>query len=565
MTGRWWLGREIVVAGCFIFLLGVTWFRLFEKQVLEHQQYQEASKSQSTSTQFEPAARGRIFLTDRSGELHPVAFSLWRYELLVSPRQVKNKTRLAKELSDSLPNLKKDEVLALINNDKVYIPPLMKNIEEESAHRLQSKNLAGVFLNPQLVRYYPEGAAILSQTLGFVGADSQGKYGLEAAFNESLRGQSGNAAVKKDSFGRLIDVLASSAPLPGADLVLTIDYNLQFQVETKLQEAIATYQADRGTIVVLDPTNGAVLALASAPSFDPNKFFELSGDQQRLFLNPATSEVYEPGSVFKPLTMAAALDAQVVTPETTNIFGQSVTVGGYQIFNAEKKVFGRQNMSQVLENSDNVAMTWVASLLGSERQRDYLTKFGFGQKTKIDLAGEITGRLPAVKDWNDLLRSTAAFGQGISMTPIQLASSYATLVNGGRLTRPHLLKELRGGETRPEPANPATGEQVIKPETSLIIRTMLQGVVERGHGKRAAIKGVTVGGKTGTAEVPNPAGGYFEDRHNGTFTGFFPVENPKFVMLVKLDNPKTVKFAESSAAPTFAAIGEWMATYYQLR
>lgn len=559
------ISRELIIAGLFIFLLGTVWFRLFAKQVVEHQQYREASAAQSTSQQSEPGQRGRIFLTDRSGELHPVTFSLWRYELLVSPRQVKNKARLVEQLVEALPVLKKDEVLSQIDNDKIYVPAILKNIEEEPARRLAALNLTGVFLRPQLIRFYPEGEAILSQSLGFVGADGHGKYGLEATYDDQLRGRPGTSAIKKDSFGRLINVLTSQSSQTGADLVLTIDYNLQFKVETKLQEAVSTYQADGGTIVVLEPSSGAVLALANWPPYDPNNFSRLAADQQRLFINPATSSVYEPGSVFKPLTMAAALDAGVVTPETTNVFGRSVLISGYEIFNAEKKVFGRQNMNQVLENSDNVAMTWVASQLGGQKQREYLAKFGFGRPTAIDLAGEVTGRLPEKNDWNDLLRSTAAFGQGISVTPIQLAASYAMLVNGGRLVAPHLVKELRGGEDQSRPPRPAPGEQVIKPESSATIKTMLQGVVERGHGKRAAIAGLAVGGKTGTAQVPNPAGGYFEDRHTGTFTGFFPVEKPKFVMLVKLDNPKTVKFAESSAAPTFGAIGEWMASYYQLR
>lgn len=546
------------------FICGLMLFRLFEKQVIEHQQFVEAATTQSIGEQTQPAPRGRIFARDKDDKLYPLAVSQWRYQLLISPRQVKNKKTLAEALVKDLPELADDNILAKIDNDKVYIPPILKNIEETKAKAVDEKGYAGVFLIPELVRVYPEGQAVSPQVVGFVGGDGEGKYGVEAIYDDQLRGKAGARKVKRDSLGRLIDVLNGSRSQSGDDLILTVDYNLQFFVEKKLQEAVEKYQADTGSIIIMDPRDGAIISVANWPKFDPNTYSQVKAEDQRVFLNRAASEPYEAGSVFKPLTMAAAIDAGLVTPETTEVFGKSVKVLDKEIRNAEDKVYGKETMGQVLENSDNVAMVWLSEKLGTEREREYFEKFGFGGKSGVDLVGEQAGYLAPLKDWNDLLRSTAAFGQGVSVNLIQLATAYSVIANGGELVTPHLAQKTMTNDQAKVLDFPKRS-RAISPETASKIKTMLQSVVERGHGKRAAINGLKVGGKTGTAQIPNPEGGYYEDRHIGTFAGMFPIEDPKYVMVVRLDNPKTVKFAESSAAPTFGEIGEWMATYFQLR
>lgn len=557
-------GRLLFLFGVVFFLTGSVLFRLFEKQVIEHEDFVKAAESQSTATSTLPAPRGKIYAQDKDGQLYPLAVSQWQYQLLVSPRQVKDKAKLATALAQDLPQLKRDEVYEKINNDKLYVPPLLKGLDEETAQKITANRYAGVFVQPELARVYPEGDKIAPQVLGFVGADGSGKYGVESVYDSLLRGQGGSTKAKRDSLGRLIDILSTDKSIAGKDAVLTIDYNLQFTVETKLREALSKYQAEAGSIVVMDPKTGALLAIAGAPSFDPNAFSKLKGEELFKFLSPAASNVYEPGSVFKPLTMAAAIDQKLVEPDTENVFGKSVVVKDREIFNAEFKTYGRETMRQVLENSDNVAMVWISSLLGSEKEREYFEKFGFGKKSGIDIIGEQAGRLAPIKEWNDVLRSTAAFGQGVSVTTTQLAAAYSALVNGGTLVTPHLLDRELDGDQATKAEYQSRG-QVISSETSAKIREMLVGVVENGHGKRAKVPGVKVGGKTGTAEVPNPAGGYYEDRHIGTFAGMFPADDPKIVMVVRLDNPKTVQFAESSAAPTFGEIATWLVNYLQLR
>lgn len=554
-------------AALFVFIAlvsGIFFFKLFQLQILEHTRLASAAEEQSTAQTTRPAQRGQIFATDRDGKRYTLAVSDWRYQLQISPRQVKNKRKLLELLRADIPSLDIEDVLKKIDNDKIYVPPIIKDLDKSTAQKITDKKYAGVSLLPFLLRIYPDGEGIAPQLLGFVGADGEGKYGVEAIHDSVLSGSSGSQVAKRDSLGRLIDILGGKEATAGQDIVLTIDYNLQYNVETRLAEAIKKYEADSGSIVVMEPKTGAILAMAGSPKFDPNKFSELAGDEQYRFLAPAATNVYEAGSVIKPITMSMAIDLGKVTPETTHEVGGSVTIAGYEIRNAEDKVYGNQTMSQVLQNSDNIQMVWLSGEIGAEKEREYFDKYGFGKKTGLDVVGESAGRLPEKKEWNELLRSTAAFGQGISTTVVQLAAAYAVIANGGTTVQPHLVEKYVNGDQESEIERPKGG-QIISSDTAASIRQMLVGVVEFGHGKRAKVEGVKVGGKTGTAEVPNPEGGYYEDRHIGTFAGLFPADDPKFVMVVRLDNPKTVKFAESSAAPTFGEIANWITNYYQLR
>lgn len=559
------MGRINLFFALLFFLGGSLLFRLFEKQVIEYSQYAKAAEAQSVGETVVQASRGRIFLKDKDGKLLPLAVSQWKYQLLVSPRQVKNKRVLSEKLSADLGGTPSaNDIFKLIDNDNVYVPAIVKGLEAALAEKITANDYVGVFLVPQLVRVYPEGASLASQTLGFIGADGQGKYGVEAVYDDVLRGNSGLQRTKRDSLGRLIDILGGKQSEPGADVVLTLDHNLQFIVETKLKEALSKYGAEAGSIVVMNPKDGAILAAAGQPNFDPNAFFQLRGEEQYKFLLPAASHVYEPGSVFKPLTMAMALELKLVEPGTTETFGGSVTVLDKTITNADNKVFGKETMTQVLENSDNVAMVWLSSKIGSDKEREFFEKYGFGKKSGVDIVGEQSGRLPPKEEWNDLLRSTAAFGQGLSANVIQLATAYSVLANGGSLVTPHFAEKTVVASNA-EAFNFPNRGQVLSAETTKKVRDMMVAVVENGHGKRAKVSGVRIGGKTGTAQVADPEGGYFEDRHIGTFAGLFPADEPKFVMVVRLDNPKTVRFAESSAAPTFGEIANWMTNYYGLR
>lgn len=555
--------RIVCVVVVVAFAVGYFGFRLFRLQVLQYSDYAEAAEAQSTSTSVQQAQRGQILAKDRDGKIYTLAASNEVYTLEVVPQQVKNAQILSEELA-KLVDLSADDIYQKINNDKPYIPPLLVGLDRAKADEIIGKEYAGVFVNPQLVRVYPEGSAIASQIIGYVGADGQGKYGIEAEYDSTLRGIAGRETAKKDSFGRLIEILGGSSSEPGKDVLLTIDYNLQYFTERRLADAIREYKADSGSIIIMDTKTGAVLAIAGQPTYDPNKYSNLKPKDQGLFLTPAASAAYEAGSVVKPITMSMALDLGLVKPETEETFGGSVKVGEFTIKNAEDKTYGRENMTEVLENSDNIAMVWLSEKIGIKDQRMFLEKFGYGQKTGVGLVGEAAGVIHDEKDWNETLSATAAFGQGFSQSLVQLARAYSVFGNEGKLVTPHLVEAtILNGKV--ESVEPKSGADVIKSKTAKQILKMLESVVINGHGKRAKVEGVRVGGKTGTAQVASPDGGYKENEHIGTFSGIFPIDKPQFVMVVKLDNPKTVRFAESSAAPVFGTVADWMANYFRLR
>lgn len=565
MTGRRQeLSRVTILGAVLFFVAGYFLFSLFSKQVLQHRAYAEAAKAQSTNVTPTPAPRGTIYASDKDGKLYGLAVSEWQYQLLISPRQVGNKEKLLKALQEYLPNLDVSAVLRKIDNDKVFVPPVLDGVDAATAGKISAQNFAGVFMVPKLVRVYPDGSSIAPQVIGFVGADGHGKYGLEQNYDETLQGKSGSQTAEQNSLGQLIDILSSNEAQAGSDLVLSLDYNLQFTVENKLKEAISKFQADSGAVVVMNPKTGEILAMAGQPVYDPNKYSEIKSSDYRLYQVPAIADVYEPGSVFKPISMSAALDMKLLKPTDTHNAGASVEINGHTIYNARNKNFGTQTPSQIIQNSDNVQMAeWVSALLGADNLRNYFTKYGIGVKTGIDLAGEQSGTLPKLP-WPDILRATASFGQGVSTTVVQLAADYAAMANGGQTVMPHVVKKIVTGNEAKAVSLPK-GHQAISADSAKEITQMLVDTVNLGEGKRAGIDGVQVAGKTGTAQVADASGGYSESNTIGSFAGFFPAENPQFVMVVRLNNPKTVNFAESSAAPTFGEIANWMANYYGLR
>lgn len=557
--------RTTILFVLFFFITGLFLFSLFQHQVLDHDQYVAAAQAQSTSTTQQPAQRGQILAQDKDGKTFSLAVSDWQYDLEISPRQVKDKQKLLDNLKQDIPTLNVADVLSKINNSKVYVPPVVSGLDAETANKVTESNYAGVFIIPKLIRVYPDGSNIAPQVLGFVGSDGQGKYGIESSQDPVLQGTSGGQTSKLDSLGRLISILGGSQSQAGKDVVLTIDYNLQYTVEQKLKQSIDKYKADSGSVIVIDPNTGAVLADAGDPSYDPNNISSLTGADLYKLLDSNISNTYEPGSVVKPITMAMALDSGVVTPETTHNAGGSVTIDGHEIKNALNKNFGNENMSQIIQNSDNVQMVWISGLIGLDKHFDYLQKFGFGQKTGANIDGEQSGYLPAKKSWNKTLEATSAFGQGISTTLIQLAVDYSVIANGGHLITPNYVAKYINDGVEELVKSPPAGAQIISADTASKVKAMLVDTVNLGEGHAAKVQGISVGGKTGTAQVPDDKGGYDATKTVGSFIGMFPADNPKFVLAVRINNPKTVNFAESSAAPTFGDIASWMTNYYGLR
>ena len=541
--------------------------RLFQKQVLERNKYIALAESQHNITQEVPAHRGRIFFSGKSeNETYLAATNLPLYSVSVVPRQVRDKGGTARKIASIL-GITEKEIFDEINNDKPYIPPIKQKLEYPLAEKLSSLDLTGVYVLPEEWRYYPENS-LAAHVLGYMDTEKKGLYGIEGYFNNELSGDSGKFYAEKDVFGRYITVTSSEKSLDGKDIVLSIDRSVQYYAENLIAEALKAYGAKSGEIVVMDPKSGKILAMAASPSYDPNSYSAAAGkDGTGIFNNPAVSKVYEPGSVFKPLVMAAAIDAGAVTPATEDYFGAYVEVGKDKIWDALKVAYGRQNMSQVLETSNNVGMVYVAQKLGKKPMYEYLKNFGLGKETGIELSGEVSGRLPTPAEMREVDAATISFGQGVSVTDLQMVSSYGALVNGGTMMKPHIVDRI----VDPNVSEPKEGVQKVNVEvestpikslTARYLNEMMVSVVEVGHSKTAAIPGYKIGGKTGTAQIPVP-GGYSETRTIQSFVGFGPANDPSFLVLVKLSEPNT-KWAESSAAPVFATMMKFLLNYYQV-
>lgn len=557
--------RISFLIGIIIFVSLVYSYQLFTKSVLEHGHYIALAQDQYIIEKELPSSRGLIYAVDKkiASGYYPMAINEEKYQILAIPKNIHNKKQVAKELSLKL-NIEENELFEKINNDKLYIPPIAHKLDKNKADEILNLKFAGVMVTSEEIRSYPEDN-LASQVLGFVDAEGKGRYGVEDYYNNELTGSSGEVVAEKDTLGRLISIGKETKPQNGANLYLTIDRNIEYMAQKYLDDALQEFKADNGSVTIVEVDTGKVLAMVASPNFNPNSYNETARDHPDYFINPIVSDVWEPGSVFKTVSVATALDLGKIEPDTEEVFSNTVVVQGYEIHTAQNKAFGRETMTQCLENSDNVCLVWIMDKVGNDDFLDYIGKFGFGQKTGIDLGSDSIGLILEKKNWRDISRATISFGQGISVSPLQMTMALAALGNGGYLMKPYVLDKMIKSDGEIIENQPQEIRQVISSETSKKITAMMISVVENGHGKKAKVAGYQIAGKTGTAQIPNQEGGYSEEDHIGSFGGFFPADNPKFAMLVKLDKPKNVEWAESSAAPTFGKIAQWLLNYYQIK
>jgi cell division protein FtsI/penicillin-binding protein 2 len=344
---------------------------------------------------------------------------------------------------------------------------------------------------------------------------------------------------------------------------LTLDRNIEFFVCEKIKAAVERHGADGGSVVVMDPKSGAILAMCSYPDFDPNEYSKT--EDINVFNNPATFYQYEPGSIFKAITIAAALDLEKVTPTTTYNDEGFVKVDDRTIKNSDEKAHGVQTMTDVLDESLNTGAVFAVQKIGAESFKKYVEDFGFGETVGIGLDFESSGNISSLSKKGAIWSATGSFGQGISVTPIQVVAAFGAIANGGKLMKPYIIDEIRKSNGEIIKAEQKVIRQVISSRTATLLGGMLASVVEHGHGKRAGVPGYYVAGKTGTAQVAKKDGsGYERDVTIGSFVGFAPVEDPKFVMLVKIDHPRDTIWAEATAAPLFGEIAKFMLNYFKV-
>ncbi|MDP1884099.1 MAG: penicillin-binding protein 2 [Candidatus Moranbacteria bacterium] len=548
----------------FFALVLVLLLRFYDLQILQYAQYRALAEGQHSFFKNLVPKRGEIFMKDRAG-LYPAAVNRETKMAYAVPKEIESASQAASTLAPVLQMDAEDLRMRFENKDDMY-EALKHRLSEEEIGKIKDLGLKGIRLADENYRYYPS-SELASNVLGFVGWKDHalgGRYGLEAYFDDQLRGTEGSLFHERDASGGWIGggQKEISHAKNGDTLVLTLDHIAQYQAEKILKSATERYGADGGQIVVMEPESGRILTLASYPTFNPNDYAKT--EDLNSFRNPAVNDAYESGSVFKPITIAAGLDSGKILPDTTYVDTGSVKEAGYNIRNSDLKSNGKQTMVQVLEKSLNTGVIYVEKLLGNKNFADYVERFGFGERTGIELVGEARGNINNLKNLKSNIQFfTASFGQGITVTPIQLAAAYSAIANGGTLMKPQIVDSIIHADGGEEILQPQEVRRVISPQAAMQTAGILRSVVVNGHGKRADVPGYLVGGKTGTAQLVDPeTGKYAEGKSTGSFAGFAPVNDPKFVIVVKLDNPKNVEWAESSAAPAFGELMKFLLEYY---
>ncbi|MGQ9627202.1 MAG: peptidoglycan D,D-transpeptidase FtsI family protein [Anaerolineae bacterium] len=529
--------------------------QLLRWQVLEHDQLARLAEQEHNVREMVISRRGNIF--ERNGYL--LATDLFQYEVSAAPNLISNLWETTEKLAPYL-NLSRSKLYEALSKDVPYVL-LDRHVPQKNGEIIAAWNLMGITVQPRPKRIYPE-RELAAHLLGFVNETHKGYYGLEGYYDSILRGEEQILEKEKDPEGReiLLEPYHALALSKGKDLVLTIDRTIQYMVERKLKEAINKYGAESGTIIVMDPRRGAILALANFPTFNPNDFAKTPAE---LFVNPAVSNQYEPGSVFKIITLAAGLDAGVITPNTTFYDGGAIEVGGRVIMNWDRQGHGLVDMTDVLAKSLNVGAAYVSTSLGWDRFYSYVRRFGFGRLTEVDLDGEWPGslRLPGDSEWHQSDLGTNSFGQGIAVTPLQMINSVAAVANRGFLMKPYVVEKVIDGDDAVE-TKPVVVRRAISSEAAAQLTAMLMEAVEE-ETTLAAVPGYKIAGKTGTAQIPTP-GGYDPYNTIASFIGYAPADDPQFIVLVKLDRPKVSPWGSQVAAPVFREVAEELFVYLDI-
>jgi cell division protein FtsI/penicillin-binding protein 2 len=532
----------------FALAFAIAFMRAFWLQVVRAPRLERLAAQQHHETIATPAGRGTIY--DRMGA--PLAIGEEATTVYADPKQVRNAQRVAVEAGHAL-DLDPNKIYPQLLDKKQSFVYVQRKADPERAAALERRGLAGLDFYPEERRSYPQ-HSVASQVLGYAGVDNTGIAGLELGLERYLGGKPGKETIVRDPFGRTIDVVSSTPEQPGRDVFLTLDHTLQAKVESVLRETLAKWHASDGTAIVLDPRTGGVLAMASAPGFDANDYAKVPSSLQR---NRAVTDTYEPGSTFKVVTYAAALTDHVVTPNTTFTLAPSIDVADRTIDEAEARPTETMSVAEMLARSSNVGTITLAELLGRKRLGAWIDRFGFGNSTGIDFPGESQGIVLPVDKWSGSTIGNVPIGQGIAVTPIQMASAYAALANRGVWLQPHLVDHVRG--RKPVQVH---RRRVVSPTIARELMGMLQGVVSsEGTGGEAAVPGYLVAGKTGTAAKPDPHGGYSDTNYVASFVGIVPASAPRAVILVSIDEPQGQIFGGLVAAPAFRDIARFALQY----
>jgi len=559
-TWRVWAVICVIALGGFAIVA-----RLVQLQIIDHPRYSEAAREMHLGQETISDRRGALL--DRNG--YPLAASQDAYNVMVERKawaDAEDAQYAATQLN-AVTGVPARTMIDIVNSVDVFEVPVAKGLNFTQATAVRNLALNGVRLIADPVRVYPEGN-VGAQLLGFIGHDGAGLTGLEADLNSVLGGAAGSITYERDAIGQELAIgeRSETPAQPGANIVLTIDRYVQQVAQQELEEAIELHQASGGSVVVTQPQTGQILAIASYPSFDltkPNLSDPKTADGIR---NRAVTDAYEPGSVFKLITTAAGLDLGLVAPETPWFDSGEITFGDWTIRNWDLSSHGDETLQGMLTKSLNVGAAWVASLCGPDNFYDYVQAFGFGAPTGSGLSGEAPGQIRSPQtspdDWGPVDLATNSFGQGLSTTPLQLSMALGAIANGGTLMKPQFVREVDAHDGL-QVIQPEVVRQAIKPETSRTLLDMMGVVADGISSDYLNVPGYKLGGKSGTAQVADGAGGY-KATYISSFAGVVPLENPELAIIVKVDEPKDVPWGSTVAAPVFSGIAQKVLPYLNI-
>lgn len=482
--------------------------------------------------------RGMIY--DRNGAV--LAANTADYQVGVSPRLITDPERMATDLAAIL-QIPRFEILSKIESERPF-ELLEGRVSEQVAETIRSLEYADeIQIDPLPRRFYPQGS-LLCHVLGYVDFEGSGGSGVEGYYQRELAGEPASAVVNISPLTEQNSVIAHE----GSDLVLTIDRSVQYLVEQHLASALQEYRAASGSIIVMDPRTGAIIAMASSPCYDPYQFYDA---EREILPNPAVQRQHEPGSVMKLVTMAAALDSGLFTPQSTYYDAGILEAGGHKTYNWDRSAPGLTDMTTLLARSLNVGAATLSTTLGPDLYYEYMQKFGFGRPTGVDVMSEASGQmwLPGDEYWTEATLATNAYGQGIATTPLQMISAISAIPNGGKIMQPYLVQEIHS-EQGDFVHEPTVLSQPISAEVAQQVNAMAITAVAR-EVTEAKVEGYTIAGKTGTAQIAEN-GIYLPDDVIGSFVGWLPADNPEIIIYVKLDRPKTQPWGSLTAAPAFS-------------
>jgi cell division protein FtsI/penicillin-binding protein 2 len=540
--------------------------RLYFLQVEEGEKIKAGALGKQNAIIDDVGKRGNIYFSNGTSLL---AITYSKPFFFISPDEMEDETKeeVSEKLSEIL-EIDKDEILVKANIEGSKYQIIAKEVTTEQVDKINELDYAGIYIREEYSRYYP-GKSMASQISGFLNTEEVGQYGIEGYYNDILSGEVETITKSRSPWGFLFSL--NEVNNDGADVYLTIDYNIQFKAEKLLDQALETYGATAGDIIVMDPNTGKILAMAQSPRFDLNDFTEV--EDYSIYQNTATQVLFEPGSIFKPITMAAGLNEKAITVDT--MFNDESGCKYYKentVCNYKQKAYGESTMTEILENSMNTGVIFIEEQLGHETFLDYIEKFGFIDDLEMEFPSQYSSNSGFIDAYNygiDVTFGNASFGQGVSMTPMHMIKAFATLVNGGNLMKPYIVEKITKGDEEEVIEPEILEENLISKEVSNEVVKMLVSVVENGYGKLAQLDGYYVGGKTGTSQIPysymgeNKAG-YSTDETWQSFMGFAPAYDPEFLILVKLDHATATLTSEYSAVPVFHDLAEYILNYYKI-